>query len=48
MTRNRAHSCGHHTIEQFMEGKTPVAWAQLDDQVREWLAMAHQVGCQRS
>jgi hypothetical protein len=27
VTRNMSHSCGHHTVEQFMEGKGPQAWA---------------------
>jgi len=24
------HSCGRHTVDQFMEGKGPVAWAYWD------------------
>jgi Domain of unknown function (DUF5655) len=27
VTRNMSHSCGPHTVEQFMEGKGPQAWA---------------------
>jgi hypothetical protein len=27
VTRNMSHSCGRHTVEQFMEGKGPQAWA---------------------
>jgi Domain of unknown function (DUF5655) len=27
VTRNMSHSCGPHTVDQFMEGKGPQAWA---------------------
>jgi hypothetical protein len=27
VTRNMSHSCGSHTVEQFMAGKGPLAWA---------------------
>jgi hypothetical protein len=27
VTRNMYHSCGKHTVEAFMEGKGPAAWA---------------------
>jgi hypothetical protein len=27
VTRNMSHSCGRHTVDQFMEGKGPQAWA---------------------
>jgi Domain of unknown function (DUF5655) len=30
VTRNMSHSCGPHTVEQFMEGKGPLAWAYWD------------------
>jgi Domain of unknown function (DUF5655) len=26
VTRNMSHSCGPHTVDQFMEGKGPQAW----------------------
>jgi hypothetical protein len=27
VTRNMSHSCGRHTVDAFMEGKGPQAWA---------------------
>jgi Domain of unknown function (DUF5655) len=30
VTRNMSHSCGPHTVEAFMEGKGPQAWAYWD------------------
>jgi Domain of unknown function (DUF5655) len=27
VTRNMSHSCGTHTVDQFMEGKGPQSWA---------------------
>ena len=30
VTRNMSHSCGPHTVGQFMEGKGPQAWAFWD------------------
>jgi hypothetical protein len=30
VTRNMSHSCGLHTVAQFMEGKGPRAWAYWD------------------
>ena len=30
VTRNMSHSCGLHTVELFMEGKGPQAWAYWD------------------